>query len=354
MDAGAWLVWARGQTGVKATDRALLSELALLVDEAGLCSASVGYLASVTGVHRATVFRVLERLEAAGLIRREAQYGQDNARVESLFQLGEHVVQNDTVTGADGCGCASELERLEAVEDSSSKKLRELVLLCVESDWCDCADNALSDLLSRQGARQFSTTAKRRVRLSADERLLDTLSIAWQVCKEQPQALIDARSAWGLLTDMVRKRCVEIDVSRYMDEERMLSPELMPVVEGQGQHGVGDGVKPRHVDFESVLPFLAQVENELVDAGFARTLVRAVNRRLLDIALNTRKNHEHTVAAKDEVLSMMVPTAQARRDWMTLLIGSRRNGRSLLVSTVGERRSVIEAIQRSWVTDKIA
>ncbi|MDO5729746.1 MAG: helix-turn-helix domain-containing protein [Actinomycetaceae bacterium] len=354
MGAGSWLVWARGQTSVKAADRALLSELALLVDEAGLCSASVGYLARVTGLHRSTIFRSLERLEDADLLRREARFGADGERLESLFQLGEHVVQPGEPEVSEGCACRAELAQVEGLDDSSSEKLRRLLVLCVSSNWCECSDEALSQLLARQGGRQFSTTARRRVRLNADERIPDTVSIAWQVCKEQSQVVIDARSAWGLLTNLVRKRCVEVDVSRYIDEEKMLSPELMPMAEGQGQHVLGDGVKPRHVDFEGVLPVLGEVENELVAAGFNRTLVRAVNRRLLDIALNTRKNHEHTEAAKDDVLSMLVPTAQARRDWMTLLIGSRRNGRSLLVSTVEERASVIGAIQRNWVADKIA
>lgn len=354
MSSGAWLVWARGQTQVPAADRVMLGELALLADDAGLCSASINYLVQATGVHRSTVFRSLERLEKAGLISREAQYDATRARRESLFQLGEHVVQAKPVSAELGCGCANRLSELAKVDDGSNAKLGGLLSLCVDSRWCKCADGALSDLLTQQGVRQFSTTARRRVRLAEDERLPDTLSIAWQVCREQAEVLLQARSAWGLLTDMVRKRCVEVDVSRYMEEERMFSPELMSVVEGEGQHVVGDGVRAKFVDFEGVRPLLAEVEGELVSAGFDRTLVRAVNRRLLDIALNARKHHEHTMAAKDEVLSMLVPSAQARRDWMTLLIGSRRTGRSLLVSSAGERARVIAAIVRSWPKEKTA
>lgn len=354
MSAGAWMVWARAQMSVKASDRALLGELALLADEAGLCSASISYLADVTGMHRATVFRSLERLEGAGLVRREAQFGEDRGRRESLFQLGEHVVPVAVEEPSTGCGCRARLEALSGVEDSSSDKLRGVLDACVQSNWCECADGALSELLVRQGNRQFASTARRRVRLSSEERMSDTVSVAWQICREKSEVLLNARSAWGLLTDMVRKACVELDVRPQAQDEQVWSPEILSEVAGGQVLKLGDVDKPKHVDLMGVLPVVRKVEEELVSAGFSRSLVRAVNRRVLDIALNTRKSREHTVAAQDEVLSMLIPTAQARRYWMTLLIGSRRSGRNLLVSTPEERRVVIDQIRQSWDTKQSA
>lgn len=78
-------VWEYGP--VDLVERGVLMALAEHCDPSGYCWPSVGRLVQITGLSRATMFRILRRLETDGWFRREEGHRANGARTTSRFHV---------------------------------------------------------------------------------------------------------------------------------------------------------------------------------------------------------------------------------------------------------------------------
>ena len=210
-------LWIQAQR-LSPSERAVLLAAARVADGAGLVRMAVGELASLAQVSRSTVFRVLRALELRGLVWRVDRVSSSGARLESDLHIGPAAAQLRTLHSGEQ-GLVSGLEAVSAppvlgeLESGSDERLREIVRWCLASDWSSQARSMLSEELSSQAGRVFYSVAMRRTCLPQDQRLSDTLSIAWQAVVDNANRLVDpaTHSPWGLLAKIVRCATGEVD-----------------------------------------------------------------------------------------------------------------------------------------------
>ncbi len=331
-------LWIQAQR-LSPSERAVLLAAARVADGAGLVRMAVGELASLAQVSRSTVFRVLRALELRGLVWRVDRVSSSGARLESDLHIGPaasqlrelHSGKQDRPSVVSGASAPSALGELES---GSDERLREIVRWCLASDWSSQARSMLSEELSSQAGRVFYSVAMRRTCLPQDQRLSDTLSIAWQAVVDNANRLVDpaTRSPWGLLANIVRCATWEADYQGpsaplpvALDEN--LSADLVRLSDACGMDVA---------HWDEVETAFAGIIDALSGVGVARATVRAVVARLAMLLMTAPRSKQHTAAAQDNELALWVPSAAARRLLVTMVIGTRRQPRLLADAPAGE------------------
>lgn len=328
----SWVAWARGVPVAAASDGLVLRELAVLADEYGVAIVTVEHLVEATGVHRASVFRALRRLEDAGVLTRtptrvNGRQGPTRLQLREAprSQLAELLTGEPLLNLGGPADVASTI-----VEASDNEGFRSLLLDAELEGWAGRSAAIVARSMAAAAPRQF-WDAIARVRdfggfhLSHDDAIGEVVGIAFEECRRQCEKLIASNRPWALLTTIVTRQVTTAKKA----EVDAVSPFEMP----ESGTRPGEGVQDDEV-FVSVDTLPVQFHrliDELARAGMSPTLARAGTRRIAELAISDA-SRRHTLAARDPRLADFGITPDAAREWMTLLAGSR----------TGARRGVID------------
>lgn len=313
-----WQSWARRVKLRGVSEKMALNELALLCDSTGSCIVSVDHLAQHTGRGRRQIFNILDRLESQGLIRREKRVNTKGRQQASRITL----LKPNTAELADEVEPVDDNAMLgEAVTATDESGLRELMQTCINSGWAPLPAEMLVSTLASSGASllQMITTQ----RLDSDASFEDTLSRAFELCKENARRIAEADYPWAMLKTIVFRHC---SVLYKLDQANM---ELIAELEGieylaQPMEAPVDTKSKVEVETISAELMLKDVAKKFVARGVDETIVHAVHTILLEIAANYGYSRRHTKAATHPALSLLVPSAAVRRQWMSVVVGTRR------------------------------
>ena len=198
-----WRVWARSLVGLTPTQAAVVAVLAELADWRGEMVVSVAWLAERSMRPPRSVKRALAGLEADGVIvrRRRRSGGHQGASLVSLVPAP--VVRPEGDAEAVVYAFPDVRGAGPVVEADDDEGLRAAIVRAAAAGWLGEAVEVVCRSLRVAAPVQLATAIERgRVfsRLGVHEALLDTISWAWQVLREDPGAIASARSPWAMWT----------------------------------------------------------------------------------------------------------------------------------------------------------
>lgn len=326
-----WRAWARSLVGLTPTQAAVVAVLAELADWRGEMVVSVAWLAERSMRPVRSVKRALAGLEADGVIvrRRRRSGGHQGASLVSLVPAP--VVRPEGDAEAVVYAFPDVRGAGPVVEADDDEGLRAAIVRAAAAGWLGEAAEVVCRSLRVAAPVQLATAIERgRVfsRLGAREALLDTISWAWQVLREDPGAIASARSPWAMWTARTTRavlhgrdgsppggvRVDACDPADLPDPVAGLPGETGPV-----PVGLGEMSGP-----------LAFAVGALVRAGMSETTAWAGTMRIAQLALRGR-SRAHTAAAQDPRLEDLGVSPECARAWMTLVMGTRRGTRAPLL-----------------------
>ena len=316
-----WRVWARSLVGLTPTQAAVVAVLAELADWRGEMVVSVAWLAERSMRPPRSVKRALAGLEADGVIvrRRRRSGGHQGASLVSLVPAP--VVRPEGDAEAVVYAFPDVRGAGPVVEADDDEGLRSAIVRAAAAGWLGEAVEVVCRSLRVAAPVQLATAIERgRVfsRLGAHEALLDTISWAWQVLREDPGAMWTARTTRAVLhgRDGSPPGGVRVDAC---DPADLPDPAGLPGGVGPVPVGLGEMGGP-----------LALAVGALVVAGMSETTAWAGTMRIAQLALRGR-SRAHTAAAQDPRLEDLGVSPECARAWMTLVMGTRRGTRAPLL-----------------------
>lgn len=314
-----WQLWARQVSLRSMTEKMTLNELALLCDANGSCVVSVDHLARHTGRGRRQIFNVLDRLESKGLIKREKRVSVQGRQKASRITLLENTEARLNTLPVE----ETELTLPDSLPDANDEAgLRELLNVCIDSGWAKLPSQMLAETIASSGNRMIKSITNSR--LDDDASFEDTLSRAFELCKKYAESIAQATYPWGLLKTVVVRGCL----SQYkIDRKRIETCEDLHSWNSYVEpiSTVGDKLTKFAFDSQTVENVLAPITKEFVSRGMDETVVQAVHKILLEVAASYGHTRRHTKAGSHPVLTLLVPSIDARRLWMSVLVGTRRS-----------------------------
>lgn len=344
----SWPVWARGLSGLTPTESLVVVELARLADWRGEAIVSVAHLVEVTGRSRASVFRALSSLEAAGHVARAR-------RRTAVGQGANSYVLNTVVPPPEVCEAPVPLP-VPAASDRGSEEvivsrddndgLRSLVEAAQDEGWSGPFARALAATVVEIVPIQFAGAVRRAQVLAGmtrEEAVLDTTTRAWELLVQNVVTVLAARAPWAMWTRIVSRASYEVaDVSDCVSTDPALLPDrgLRP----------GDGAtEVDRVAFRDIGPTVGAIIDALVASGMPETIAWAGTRRIAELALKGA-SRRHTLAAEDPRLADLDVTPECARAWMTLLTGSRRGATGgVLDLSEADLRARAREVARAWL-----
>ena len=354
----SWLRWARELEGLTPTESLIVHELARLADWRGEAICPVGWLVASTGRHRSTVLRGLRRLEDRGVLVREGRRAGGHRAASRLV----------LVAGPARARCGADEERprrfapipdvaldgpVLAAQDG--EELRRLVLEAIDAGWRGRAAEVIARSLVLAVDTKLAGVVRRGVRLSRmsrDEAVMDTISWAWEALRLNAERIAAADAPWAMWTTITQRATGERDGARR-DGARvvLVEPDRMPRDLGLPGELTVD---PDRVGLDDLGDVLGSVAAALVGAGMDEAVAWAGTRRVVELSLAS-PSRRHTLAGEDPRLADLGADAACAREWMTLLVGSRRGARASVVDLeagelAGRARRVVEAYNRAAFT----
>ena len=354
----SWLRWARELEGLTPTESLIVHELARLADWRGEAICPVGWLVASTGRHRSTVLRGLRRLEDRGVLVREGRRAGGHRAASRLV----------LVAGPARARCGADEERprrfapipdvaldgpVLAAQDG--EELRRLVLEAIDAGWCGPAAVVIARSLVLAVDTRLSKVVRRGVvfsHMSRDEAVMDTISWAWEALRLNAERIAAADAPWAMWTTITQRATGERDGARR-DGARvvLVEPDRMPRDLGLPGELTVD---PDRVGLDDLGDVLGSVAAALVGAGMDEAVAWAGTRRVVELSLAS-PSRRHTLAGEDPRLADLGADAACAREWMTLLVGSRRGARASVVDLAagelaGRARRVVEAYNRATFT----
>lgn len=332
-----WQVWARSIKLRTNTQKVILNELALLCDASGSCIVSIAHLMNCAAKGRRQVLYALKDLENHGILKREARVsvtGRQKASRITLLKNPDLAFQNIVLPPQDLALPAS------APSEKDDAGLRELMRFCIDSGWTPRGSEILVETLRTAGKRLIGVIT--RYRLDSDASFDDTLSRAFEICRSNAQTIVDADHPWAVLKTIVLREAYKL---YSFDRNVVLVDDLQSIesyVEELSQ--VDSRIEKLEVDSFTAETVLADISNAFSSKGVDETIVQAVHKILLNIAANYGHSRRHTKAAENTALSMLVPSDKARRLWMSIIVGTRRNGWTLANPDVKKQQELIEQV----------
>lgn len=355
----SWPRWARRLEGLAPSESLIVHELARLADWRGEAICSIGWLAASTGRHRSTVLRGLRRLEDRGVLVRRAR------RVDGRQAAGGFVLIPRPERDGPARPAPRPARRLAPVPDVSldgpvlaaqdGEELRRLILEAIDAGWRGRAAEVIARSLVLAVDTKLAGVVRRGVRLSRmsrDEAVMDTISWAWEALRLNAERIAAADAPWAMWTTITQRATGERDGARR-DGARvvLVEPDRMP--RGLGLPGELT-VDPDRVGLDDLGDVLGSVAAALVGAGMDEAVAWAGTRRVVELSLAS-PSRRHTLAGEDPRLADLGADAACAREWMTLLVGSRRGARASVVDLAagelaGRARRVVEAYNRAEFT----
>ena len=235
------------------------------------------------------------------------------------------------------------------------EELRCLILEAIDAGWRGRAAEVIARSLVLAVDTKLAGVVRRGVRLSRmsrDEAVMDTISWAWEALRLNAERIAAADAPWAMWTTITQRATGERDGARR-DGARvvLVEPDRMP--RGLGLPGELT-VDPDRVGLDDLGDVLGSVAAALVGAGMDEAVAWAGTRRVVELSLAS-PSRRHTLAGEDPRLADLGADAACAREWMTLLVGSRRGARASVVGLAagelaGRARRVVEAYNRATFT----
>ena len=350
-----WRAWARSLVGLTPTQAAVVAVLAELADWRGEMVVSVAWLAERSMRPPRSVKRALAGLEADGVIvrRRRRSGGHQGASLVSLVPAP--VVRPEEDAEAVVYAFPDVRGAGPVVEADDDEGLRAAIVRAAAAGWLGEAVEVVCRSLRVAAPVQLATAIERgRVfsRLGAHEALLDTISWAWEALRLNAERIAAADAPWAMWTTITQRATGERDGARR-DGARvvLVEPDRMPRDLGLPGELTVD---PDRVGLDDLGDVLGSVAAALVGAGMDEAVAWAGTRRVVELSLAS-PSRRHTLAGEDPRLADLGADAACAREWMTLLVGSRRGARASIVDLAagelaGRARRVVEAYNRATFT----
>ena len=164
-------------------------------------------------------------------------------------------------------------------------------------------------------------------RMRRDEAVMDTISWAWEVLREDPAGIGAARSPWASWTTRTLRVTLHGRDQRLPEGVKEVScdPALLP-----DSCGAPGELAPVLVGLAELDGPLTGLVEALVVQGMDEPLAWAGTLRMAQLALRGRSRAQ-TAAAQDPCLADLGVSEQCARAWMTVLTGSRRGAKGGLL-----------------------
>lgn len=340
-----WQVWARRVSLGSLSAKAVLNELALLADSSGFGIVSINHLTRVCGVSKRQVYRLLNLLESQGVLRREARVDAVGRKTASRFQLLRGEAELVEVEQSN-----NEFS-LIAPSESETIPLTQILKCCVASGWNEFSSNLLVESIASNGERMIRSVTNAR----NDDRACfeDTLALAFEACKDNAQQIIESEYPWALLKTIVTR--LSIAQYRISLEAIEYFEDLDAILTFSEDAGIlQTALTKMEVDSVTAEVVLSDVVRLFVEAGLDEGIVQTVNTRLLQIAATCRHSHRHTVAANDATLLKLLGDPKVVRQWMSVLVGTRRNAWSITSPDENVRLSLVKKIAKTLAFEIVA
>lgn len=314
-----WQVWARSVKLRTNAQKVILNELALLCDASGSCIVSIAHLMNCAIKGRRQVFRILDDLETSGILKREMRVSatgrQQPSRI-TLLKNPDLAFQNTVLPPQELALPAS------APSEKDDAGLRELMRFCIDSGWTPRGSEVLVETLRTAGKRLISAIT--RYRIDSEASFDDTLSRAFEICRSNAETIATAEHPWAVLKTIVLREAYKLYT---LDKSNLFFVDDLQSVESYAEaiSQVENALEKIEVDSVTAEKVLEDITEVFVSNGIDETIVQSTHTILLNIAANYGHSRRHTKAAEHKALSMLVPSDKARRLWMSILVGTRRN-----------------------------
>lgn len=350
-----WPTWASSLPDLTRTQRHVLRALCELCDERGTLVISTRQLIGHLALHRATLFRTLASLEAAGLIRREQRRDHRGALAPTRFQLLRHVAHE-----ADEIPPAPERAPVAPAQWGHHEGLSALISHLEACNWRDIpAREALAQSLREASGRWFGMVSTRVIgALDITDLSAEIPGVAWKFCRLEARSLVDARRSWHLLSVMIIRHytsqaSAQVEVrsthsSLSVDELNEFTPcERVRTLSGDtmviGIEDVDDS------------PTLSRVRDALVAAGMSPAVASPAVARAATLAATLDETRVDAVARRDATLVRLGVGGGVATDMVALIRGRRRHPEEAGIHlTDAELAARCEAITNTLPVRKIS
>lgn len=323
----SWLQWAHSLTGIGPTEMLVAVELARLADWRGEAIVPVAHLASVTSRSTRSVKRALASLEGRGALARRRRRWSGRQAASSVRLLDYPVlalVEEDVPVVRFVVPDVSPEGRWVSMEDNEG--IREAVAGAVDEGWRGEETAVVVRSLDHAVEQQMSGSIRAGMvfsRLSFWESKADTMGWAWEAVRESTGQILGADSPWAMWTAVTR-RVTGVGRDNALPEGVSVDacdPALMP--EGLALPGEVEVPGVALDDFEALF---CGVVAALVEAGMPEVIAWAGMRRVVELSLRD-VSRRHQLAGEDPRMEDLGVRGRVGREWMTLLVGSRRGAR---------------------------
>lgn len=322
-DRVSWLQWAHALEGISPTEMLVAVELARLADWRGEAIVPVSHLASVTARSQRSIKRALTSLEARGALvrRRRRCAGRQAASSLRLLDYPVMVAEEDMPVVRFVLPEVDPDGRWVPVEDDDG--IREAIAGAIAERWRGRDMEVVVRSLDHAVGQQMSGSVRDGVRfsrLSFWESKADTMSWAWEAVRTNAERIVCADSPWAMWTTMT-KRVTGAGRDGVLPEGVSVDacdPALLP--EGLALPGE---VRVSGVALDDFEVLFAGVVAALVEAGMPEVIAWAGMRRVVELSLRGA-SRRHQLAGEDPRMEDLGVAGRVGREWMTLLVGSRR------------------------------
>lgn len=327
----SWSAWARHLTGLSSTAKLIALELAMLADTRGVAVVPLDHLEKIADRSPRSIRAALAQLQGCryllppevmpppfrGLRLQLVRDGPDPGIAGGCAPPGGatqplptrvHLGGNATGSGDD--------------DPETGDPLRAHLAGAMAASWQGPSCWALAALLEKQGPQRFSSVISRR-RGSGVTDPWDTLTLAWEVIQHHQQILMGAKEPWALWVHLVKNECARIDMPLGTEDPLEAEPPEEPHRARPPDEGIF------HFGIDDFDAGIARAVRTLVEVGMDEATAWAGTARILEL-VGIGQSRRHWLAARDAKLGAMGVSERAAREWMTLLVGSRRGRPGML------------------------
>ncbi len=348
--------WAWRVVVPTASHRVVLATMALLSDHRGVCLAPRATIADRSLLSPASTNRVLNDLEQAGWIGREARRRGARAAEARL-----HLTRRFLETAAPLCdaelpapagpGCEPAQDALLAPDG-----LAAMICAARASSWRGPAADELATALAEAIAGDGRWVALRRVDFSRQDAIADTTSIAWLAVVENADRIVAATNPWGFLLSIIGRQAAKqdqlnrgvvvtdegkVNAFTVTDEDWRLDQAEPTLDQDQRGNEVG-------LDDLADSPMMQAIVTQLATIGVDPGLAWPVLCRCAEIAVKEPASRRHTAARRDPYLAILGLSPDAASAWMNIITGTRRTGQQASpLLTCPE--SILDAVPAKWL-----
>lgn len=348
--------WAWRVDVPTASHRVVLATMALLSDHRGVCLAPRATIAERSLLSPASTNRVLNDLEQASWIGREARRRGARA-AEARLHLTRAFLEtaaplyDDELPAPAGPGCDPAQDALLAPGG-----LAALICAARASSWRGPAANELATALTEAIAGDGRWVALRRVDFSRQDAIADTTSIAWLAVMENADRIMAATNPWGFLLSIIGRQAAKQDqLNRgvIVTDEGKVNAFTVTDEDwrlDQAEPAVDQDLRGSDVGLDDLAdsPMMQAIVTQLATIGVDPGLAWPVLCRCAEIAVKEPASRRHTAARRDRYLAILGLSPDAASAWMNIITGTRRTGQQAS-PLLTHPESILDAVPAKWL-----